>query len=157
MEPANERKNSFSYSKIKLGMILFSFLLVGKLSNVSGFFDSKQMMMVLFNVTKHDCCKRLLSTFWSWFHKHLNSLVVPFESIHTILFITIVEDMEVMQFDIKTTFLHGAINKDNDMIQVPRFEDQRFLQHVYHLKKSMYDRWKHIMGGGTLGTFMTCT
>ncbi len=62
-------------------------------------------------------------------------------------FITIVEDMEVMQFDIKTTFLHGAINKDNDMIQVPRFEDQIFLQHVYHLKKSMYDRWKHSMGG----------
>lgn len=43
-----------------------------------------------------------------------------------------------MEFDIKTTFLHGVIDKNNYMVQAPKFEDQRFPQDVYHLKKSIY-------------------
>jgi hypothetical protein len=43
-----------------------------------------------------------------------------------------------VQFDIKITFICSAIDKNNCMVQVPKFEDQRFPQHVYHLKKLIY-------------------
>jgi len=43
-----------------------------------------------------------------------------------------------VQFDIKITFIHSEIDKNNYMVQALKFEDQKFLQHVYHLKKSIY-------------------
>lgn len=36
--------------------------------------------------------------------------------------------------NLKSRFLHGAIDKDNYMVQVPRFEYQQFPHQVYHLK-----------------------
>jgi hypothetical protein len=43
-----------------------------------------------------------------------------------------------VQFDMKIKFIHSAIDKNNYMVQALKFENQRFLQHVYHFKKSIY-------------------
>ncbi len=42
-------------------------------------------------------------------YKKTFSLLVKFDSIRTILFIVVVEDMDITQFDVCTTFLYGEI------------------------------------------------
>jgi hypothetical protein len=47
------------YSKTTLGILLNS-LLAKELSSVNGFFDSKAMLMVLFNTTKHNLMQKVI-------------------------------------------------------------------------------------------------
>ena len=41
--------------------------------------------------------------------------------------------------DVKSAFLNGVISKDVFVKQPPGFEDQKHTDHVYKLKKSLYD------------------
>lgn len=63
------------------------------------------------------------------------SPVVRYESVRTILSIAAAQNMHVIQFDVKTAFLHGNIEENIFMEQPYGFEtDDR----VCHLQKSLY-------------------
>lgn len=47
-------------------------------------------------------------------------------------------DLEMVQFDIKTAFLHGDLHEELYMRQPPDFVHPDFLDYVCHLLKSLY-------------------
>ncbi|KRZ66219.1 Retrovirus-related Pol polyprotein from transposon TNT 1-94 [Trichinella sp. T8] len=49
--------------------------------------------------------------------------VVRYESVRTLLAIAADEDLEILQFDVKTAFLHGKIDELIFMEQPPCFND----------------------------------
>jgi hypothetical protein len=49
------------------------------------------------------------------------------------------EDMEIRQFDIKTAFLYGDLDKEAYMMQVPGFEDSQNPNKVCYLYKALYE------------------
>lgn len=66
------------------------------------------------------------------------SPVAKFDSIRTLLSIVAVDDLEMVQFDVRTGFLHGKIDEELYMIQPPHFKDKNHPQRVCRLKKSIY-------------------
>ena len=57
------------------------------------------------------------------YHETFDS-VARFDSIRTILSITVSNKMHLQQFDIKTTFLHGELDEVIYMQQPKRYEDR---------------------------------
>lgn len=53
------------------------------------------------------------------------SPVAKFDSIRTLLSIVAVDDLDMVQFDVRTAFLHGKIDEELYMIQPPYFEDKQ--------------------------------
>jgi hypothetical protein len=66
------------------------------------------------------------------------SLVAKFGSIQTLLSIVAVEDLDLTQFNVRTTFLHGMLDKEIYMNQPPYFEDPAHPKYVCRLLKSLY-------------------
>jgi transposase InsO family protein len=64
------------------------------------------------------------------------SPVVKFPSIRLLLSLAASEDMEILQFDIKTAFLYGELEEEIFMTQPEGYEEGRGL--VCHLQKSLY-------------------
>ena len=66
------------------------------------------------------------------------SPVVKHASIRVILAITVVQDMELDQLDVKTSFLHGRLEEEILMSQPEGYEFPGKEDHVCQLKKSLY-------------------
>jgi len=131
-------KNFIFPSKTTFG-ILLNFLLTKQLSNVSWFLNSNPMLMVLFNVIKHNLLLKVAFKFFKKKSLKLNLLwFILRANLHYFLHHNNWKYGSHVQFDMKITFIHSAIDKNNYMVQALKFENQRFLQHVYHLKKSIY-------------------
>jgi hypothetical protein len=52
---------------------------------------------------------------------------------------TYAHNIKLYQTDIKSTFLNGYINEEVYIEQPPDFEDDKKSDHVYKLKKALYD------------------
>jgi hypothetical protein len=48
-------------------------------------------------------------------------------------------NIKLYQMDVKSVFLNGYINEEVYVAQPPSFEDDTKLDHVYKLKKALYD------------------
>lgn len=70
--------------------------------------------------------------------KEVFSLVVRHASIRVMLAITAVQDMELDQLNVKTTFLHGRLEEEILMSQPEGYEFPGKEDHVCRLKKSLY-------------------
>ncbi|KAH9687674.1 hypothetical protein KPL70_014852 [Citrus sinensis] len=70
--------------------------------------------------------------------KEVFSPVVRHASIRVILAITAVQDMELDQLDVKTSFLHGRLEEEILMSQPEGYEFPGKEDHVCQLKKSLY-------------------
>ena len=70
--------------------------------------------------------------------KEVFSPVVRHASIRVILAITAVQDMELDQLDVKTTFLHGRLEEEILISQPEGYEIPGKEDHVCQLKKSLY-------------------
>nr|GEW53899.1 retrovirus-related Pol polyprotein from transposon TNT 1-94 [Tanacetum cinerariifolium] len=66
------------------------------------------------------------------------SLVVHHTSIRVLLFVVALQDLELEQFDVKTTFLHGHLKEEIYVEQPEGFKVPRKEDHVCGLKKSLY-------------------
>eukprot|EP00253_Pinus_taeda_P003602 PITA_03602 len=66
------------------------------------------------------------------------SLIVKMTSIRTILCLVVVEYLHLQQLDVKTTFLHGDLEKEIYMQQPPGYEVKGKEKLVCRLKKSLY-------------------
>ena len=77
------------------------------------------------------------------------SPVVKFETIRIVMAITAADDLEISQFDIKTTFLHGDIAEILYMEQPEGFVDPNHPDYVCLLRKALYGlkqtsyNWNH--------------
>lgn len=77
------------------------------------------------------------------------SLVVKFETVRIVMAITAADDLEIVQFDIKTTFLNGDIAKLLYMEQPEGFIDLDHPDYVCLLRKALYGlkqascNWNH--------------
>jgi hypothetical protein len=63
---------------------------------------------------------------------------VKYDSIRIVLAIAAQENMDIRQFDIKTAFLHGDLEEEAYMNQVPGFEDKTHPTKVCHLHRALY-------------------
>ena len=70
--------------------------------------------------------------------KEVFSLVVRHASIRVILAITVVQDMELDQLNVKTTFLHGRLEEEILISQPEGYVFPEKEDHVCKLKKSLY-------------------
>ena len=70
--------------------------------------------------------------------KEVFSPVVKHASIRVILAITVVQDIELDQLDVKTTFLHGRLEEEIPMSQPEGYVFPGKEDHVCQLKKSLY-------------------
>nr|GEW40524.1 retrovirus-related Pol polyprotein from transposon TNT 1-94 [Tanacetum cinerariifolium] len=66
------------------------------------------------------------------------SLVVRHNSIIVLLSIVALQDLELKQIDVKTTFLHGHLEEENYVEQPEGFKVPEKEDHVCRLKKSLY-------------------
>lgn len=66
------------------------------------------------------------------------SPAVKFDSIRTCLSIAAEQDLEILQFDVKTAFLHGDLQEEIYMTQLLGFEDCMWPHRVCKLRKSLY-------------------
>lgn len=66
------------------------------------------------------------------------SPVVKHSSIHVLLALVVMYDLELEQLDVKTTFLHGELEEQIYMHQPKGFEIEGKEDHVCLLKKSLY-------------------
>jgi hypothetical protein len=70
-------------------------------------------------------------------HKSIAPVAI-LDSIQTIIAIVAVENMHMVQIDIKTMFLYGDIFEELYMDQIGGFEDSLFPHKVYKFRKSIY-------------------
>ena len=70
--------------------------------------------------------------------KEVFSPVVRHASIRVLLALTAVNDMELDQLDVKTTFLHGRLEEEILMTQPEGYIDPKKPDCVCLLKKSLY-------------------
>ena len=73
------------------------------------------------------------------------SPVVKHSSIRALLAILAMEDLELHQLDVKTTFLHGELEEEIYMRQPKGFKVKGKESHVCRLKKSLYGLWRILM------------
>ena len=66
------------------------------------------------------------------------ALVSRLESIRILLTITYSLRIKLYQMDVKSAFLNGIISEEVYFEQPKGFEDPKFLNHVYKLKKTFY-------------------
>lgn len=67
------------------------------------------------------------------------SLVLKHHSIHILLFMVVILDLELKQLDVKIVFLHGEFDKQIYMHQLKGFVVSSKENHIYLLKKSLYN------------------
>ncbi|GJW72822.1 retrovirus-related pol polyprotein from transposon TNT 1-94 [Tanacetum coccineum] len=67
------------------------------------------------------------------------ALVARLESIRILLAYACALDFKLFQMDVKSAFLNGFINEEVYVAQPPGFIDFEKLDHVYKLKKALYD------------------
>jgi hypothetical protein len=67
------------------------------------------------------------------------ALVARLEVIQLLLAYSSLNDIQLYQMDVKSDFLNGKINELVYVEQPPGFEDPRNLNHVYRLKKTLYE------------------
>ncbi|GJR54846.1 retrovirus-related pol polyprotein from transposon TNT 1-94, partial [Tanacetum coccineum] len=67
------------------------------------------------------------------------ALVARLESIRILLAYAYALDLKLFQMDVKSGFLNGFINEEVYVAQPPRFIDFEKPDHVYKLKKALYD------------------
>jgi hypothetical protein len=68
--------------------------------------------------------------------------IARFESIRAFLSIAAAENMDLIQFDIKTAFLHGALSEEIYMEQPRGFQVPESMNKVCKLLKSLYGLWQ---------------
>jgi hypothetical protein len=64
--------------------------------------------------------------------------VARLESIHILLAYVAHHSFKLFQMDVKIAFLNGQIKEEVYVEQPPRFEDDRYPNHVYKLSKALY-------------------
>ena len=64
--------------------------------------------------------------------------VARLESIWMILAYASHMDFKLYQMDVKSSFLNGFINEEVFVKQPPSFENDKFLDHVFKLKRALY-------------------
>jgi hypothetical protein len=64
--------------------------------------------------------------------------VARLESIHILLAYTTHHGFKLYQMDIKSAFLNGPIKEEVYVEQLPNFESEEYLNHVYKLHKAFY-------------------
>lgn len=67
------------------------------------------------------------------------SPMVRHTSIRTLLALVAMQDLELEQLDVKTAFLHGELEEEIYMRQPDGFVVEGKEEHVYLLKRSLYD------------------
>jgi hypothetical protein len=67
------------------------------------------------------------------------ALVARLEAIRILLAYACAHNIKLYQMDVKSVFLNGYINEEVYVAQPPSFEDDKKLDHVYKLKKALYD------------------
>jgi hypothetical protein len=72
------------------------------------------------------------------------ALVVRLEAIKILLAYACAHNIKLYQMDVKSAFLSGYINEEVYVEQLPGFEDDKKLNHVYKLKKALYG-WKQAL------------
>ena len=65
--------------------------------------------------------------------------VARLESIKILLGITCSLRIKLYQMDIKSVFLNGILSEEVYVEQPKGFEDPKFVNHVYRLKKAIYE------------------
>jgi len=65
--------------------------------------------------------------------------VARLEAVRLLLAYTCMCDFKLFQMDVKSAFLNGFINEEVYIFQPLGFEDHKCLDHVYKLKKALYD------------------
>jgi hypothetical protein len=65
--------------------------------------------------------------------------IARLEAIRILLVYACTHNIKLYQMDVKSAFLNGYINKEVYVEQPPGFEDDKKLNHVYKLKKALYD------------------
>ncbi len=65
-----------------------------------------------------------------------------FESIRAFLAIAAAENMELIKFDVKTAFLHGALSEEINMEQPRGFQVPESMNKVCKLLKTLYGLWQ---------------
>jgi hypothetical protein len=70
--------------------------------------------------------------------KETFSLVIKFDSIHTVFSIADAEDMNITQFDVKTAFLYSDIEEEIYMVQPQGFKHPDQQGKVCHICKALY-------------------
>jgi hypothetical protein len=65
--------------------------------------------------------------------------IVRLEAIRILLAYAYAHNIKLYQMDVNSAFLNGYINKEVYVEQPPGFEDYKKPNHVYKLKKTMYD------------------
>ena len=67
------------------------------------------------------------------------ALVARLESIRLFLAITCVIDFKLYQLEVKSVFLNGVLNEEAYVEQPKGFEDPHMRNHVFKLKKALYE------------------
>jgi hypothetical protein len=65
--------------------------------------------------------------------------IARLEAIRILLAYAYAHNIKLYQMDVKSAFLNGYINEEVYVEQPPGFEDDKKLNHVYKLKKALYD------------------
>jgi hypothetical protein len=82
------------------------------------------------------------------FHE-IFSPVVKLVSIHVVLALVVLLDLELEKLDVKTTFLHGDLDEEIYMEQPKGFVQDHKRRFVCKLKKSLYGLKQSLLGNGT--------
>jgi len=67
------------------------------------------------------------------------ALVARLEAIRMLLAFTFIMDFKLYQMDVKSSFLNGFLQEDVYVDQPPDFENSENPNHVFKLKKALYD------------------
>ena len=81
--------------------------------------------------------KNIIETKWV-FRNKLNEQVARLEAIRLLLPYAVNHGIILYRMDLKSTFLNGVISEEVFFKQPPGFEDLKYPNHVYKLKKSLY-------------------
>ena len=65
--------------------------------------------------------------------------VARLEAIRILLAYACAHNIKLYQIDVKSVFLNGYINEEVYVEQLPSFEDDKKPNHVFKLKKALYD------------------
>jgi len=66
------------------------------------------------------------------------ALVARLETVRLLLAYACMNEFRLHQMDVKSAFLNGYIDEEVYVSQPPRFEDHKYPDHVFKLKKALY-------------------
>ena len=73
--------------------------------------------------------------------------VARLKAVRLILAYACMNGFKLHQMDVKSAFLNGYIDEEVYVSQPPRFEDHKYPDHVFKLKKTLYALNKHLNSG----------